>query len=553
MIPRVRGARGLLEVVAHDVRRGVRRGALDRSGELAEPLDQLALELVVERFEAERAGLDALEGHLRLGEDRAHAGVRVLDLVDGVLLGLVERHVEVEQELGVRLAHLEEEARDVDAHLLVQLAQRHAGARALRELDLLAVALHAHHLVQDVLGVALREAERAHSAQDARNRAVVVGALDVDHAVIAAVPLVLVVRDVREEVRRHPVAPDHHTVLLISELGGSEPGSAVLLVDEAGLSQLPHRLVHETVGVEGGLQEVLVEVHPEVAQITILLRPQELDGERADLVERLGRVVREVLVADLVDERLRNLGHVAASIAVDRQRLVVPEELPVARTHAQRQQLHLSARVVVVVLPMDVPAGPIEERGDRVTQRGLPSVAQVERPGGVGRHELDHDRAAFADVAPPVGGVGLENVVEHRCDGPRAEAEVQESGTGHLDGLHTRRGEVEARHEVLGDRPRSAAELLGQGHGDVAGQVSVRGVPWTLQPDLPGVRAQVVEHRPERSSDLVLSHATCPTRRTTRSSTTRPSPCRTWTNRISSASRRIRRRPSSCTRPTGSR
>jgi hypothetical protein len=84
-----------------------------------------------------------------------------------------------------------------------------------------------------------------------------------------------------------PSAADHHAVLLVPELRRAEPGCAVLLVDEAGLAQVLHGAVDEPVLVERGLEEVLVEVDAEIAQVTILLGPEHLHGEAADRVERL--------------------------------------------------------------------------------------------------------------------------------------------------------------------------------------------------------------------------------------------------------------------------
>ena len=48
-------------------------------------------------------------------------------------------------------------------------------------------------------------------------------------------------------------------------------------------------------------------------------------------------------------------------------------------------------RVVDVVLAVHVGAAPLEQRADRVAVRRVPAVADVDRAGGVGRDELDHD------------------------------------------------------------------------------------------------------------------------------------------------------------------
>ena len=58
---------------------------------------------------------------LGLAEQLVHAGVAVLDVVDGVVGGLRLRHLQVELQVGVRLAGQEIEARRVHADLVHHL------------------------------------------------------------------------------------------------------------------------------------------------------------------------------------------------------------------------------------------------------------------------------------------------------------------------------------------------------------------------------------------------------------------------------------------------
>src|SRR5919201_1318769 len=70
----------------------------------------------------------------RLSEDARDPGVRVLDVVDGVLLRLApcELQVEVERRVMASLEH--EEPRGVDADVVDQLVERHEFAPTLRHL-----------------------------------------------------------------------------------------------------------------------------------------------------------------------------------------------------------------------------------------------------------------------------------------------------------------------------------------------------------------------------------------------------------------------------------
>jgi arginyl-tRNA synthetase len=108
-------------------------------------------------------------------------------------------------------------------------------------------------------------------------------------------------------------------------------------------------------------------------QIEILLVPQRLDGEHAHRLEIIARRVRRIRL----DVPLRDLGDVRAVIAalgnVERR----AAELAHPRLRALREVLDLDAGVVVVELARDLPPRPLEQRRDRVAERGLSPVADV--------------------------------------------------------------------------------------------------------------------------------------------------------------------------------
>ena len=74
--------------------------------------------------------------------------MRVLDIVDGIVVRLFLREVEIEIELAVERAHEEEIARCVGADLLHEFVERDALSRALAHLHELAVAVERDHLQQ---------------------------------------------------------------------------------------------------------------------------------------------------------------------------------------------------------------------------------------------------------------------------------------------------------------------------------------------------------------------------------------------------------------------
>ena len=73
-----------------------------------------------------------------------------------------------------------------------------------------------------------------------------------------------------------------------------------------------------------------------------------------------------------------------------------------ARLHRERELLDLRAGVVVVELARDLVALRLEQRRDRVAERRLAAVADVQRAGRIGRDELDlHLLAGCPCVARP--------------------------------------------------------------------------------------------------------------------------------------------------------
>src|SRR5690606_7088490 len=258
VVPRVDHARGGLEELGDHVGRAGVRGALDDLREEAELLDDVLLGGLGEETQVDAVRGDAGRVDAGLAEDAGHAGVRVLDLVDRVLLGLVEGQVEVEEHLRVAAPHEEEVAGDVDAGLLEELPQRDELAGPLAEPDLPAAARDADDL-DDLDLEELGEPEAGERGLHPRGVAVGVGAPVDDHALEAAARLVPVIGDVREEVGVGAVALDEDAVLVIPERRGTEPLGAFLLVGQAAVAEVAQRVLDLLLGIEAGLWEPGVE------------------------------------------------------------------------------------------------------------------------------------------------------------------------------------------------------------------------------------------------------------------------------------------------------
>ena len=129
---------------------------------------------------------------------------------------------------------LREIIRKRTASLFVQSTrsrQGDVGTGAFGEfLPLTALHHHHHHFVQDVVRIALWDADmgRLQTGAYARDRAVVIGALDVDDFVKATAPFVDVIRHVRYKIGVAASALRHHAVFVIAKVGGAQPQCAAL-------------------------------------------------------------------------------------------------------------------------------------------------------------------------------------------------------------------------------------------------------------------------------------------------------------------------------------
>ncbi len=124
----------------------------------------------------------------------------------------------------------------------------------------------------------------------------------------------------------------------------------------------------------------------------------------------------------------------------------------------------LVAEVVDVVLARDAVARRLEQARDGVAEDGAARVADVQRPGRVGAHELEVDALAGRAGARPYAGARAEDRARAPRGAPRGcSAQVHEAGPRDLGAPD----DVVARErldERLGDRARRLAEPLREHH-----------------------------------------------------------------------------------------
>ena len=275
-------------------------------------------------------------------------------------------------------------------------------AGPLAHLDRLVAVHQGDHLAELDLEAAGVDAEGLDPGHQAGHLAMVVGAEHVDHPVESAdQELVAVIGEVAGQVGGVAVGLAQHPVAGVAQLGGPEPGGAVLLEDQALVGQQGDGLVDRPALLDGGLAVPLVE-------------DDAHRGERGpDAVEDLvgrpaagrGHVVGPVIGGG-------QFGHVLALVAALWD-LVGHGAGPAGSP----QGPDLSAGVVDVVLAADLVSGAGQHPGQGVAVTAPPAVAHMDGAGRVGRDELDLHPFAMADVR---SGVAVLTLVEQVAPGPRA-------------------------------------------------------------------------------------------------------------------------------------
>ena len=202
----------------------------------------------------------------------------------------------------------------------------------------------------------------------------------------------------------------------------------------------------------------LVRSHSAPSWVKVSSRTASAEAD-AEALERLADQ-RETGVAGLPRQRLEI--ELAGPLGCDQAADVLAVVAAVGHRLAERERTHrlaelddLAAVVVDVVLARDVVAAQLEDPGQRVAVRRLARVPDVQRPGRVGRDELDVDRHRRIERrgAEPLA---LGEHVGQRVDEPLiAQVEVEKPRSGHLGTLqHPSEPRLELAGEAPGDLVR---------------------------------------------------------------------------------------------------
>ena len=194
-----------------------------------------------------------------------------------------------------------------------------------------------------------------------------------------------------------------------------------------------------------------------------------------------------------------HVDHIVALVGIGRERDLDAEEGEVAQPGRQRQDVHLAAGVVHVVLAGDVIAGEGEHVRQRRAVGRAAAVADVERPRRVGGHELHLHLDALVGAATEVRALG-QHLAHDRGLGVGSEREVDEAGAGDL-GLGDQFGRRQLGQQQAGELARIALERLGQLQREVGGEIAVARLLRALEQD--GGVGQIGRHALQRGHQQI--------------------------------------------------
>jgi hypothetical protein len=174
-----------------------------------------------------------------------------------------------------------------------------------------------------------------------------------------------------------PVAFHHYAVLLVPVPGGPEPEGPLGLVKDAPLPHDREGVLHGPLVVKLPLALPRVELDAEGLEVFPDAREHVSQGEVHDLLPALLEGAVPVDLAHLLLEGPGKVFDIGPFVAVLGEGGLHAQGFPVPGQDAPPQKLHLAARVVYVVLPLDGETRLPEEIAQCRAHRRPPAVAQV--------------------------------------------------------------------------------------------------------------------------------------------------------------------------------
>ena len=177
-----------------------------------------------------------------------------------------------------------------------------------------------------------------------------------------------------------------------------------------------------------------------------------------------------------------HLAHVVALVTVGREGNALAAEFKVAQPARERQDVHLPAGVVHIVLTRHVPAGIGQQAGKAGAVGRTTAVADVQRAGRVGRDEFDLHLLLATQRRTTVSLALFENAAHDFELGRRLQVEVDEPRASDLATRDERRGGNLGKQQ-LSEFARVALLRACQLHRQVAREIAVRRLLRALERD----------------------------------------------------------------------
>ena len=161
---------------------------------------------------------------------------------------------------------------------------------------------------------------------------------------------------------------------------------------------------------------------------------------------------------------------------------VLAERFPVAQECRAREHVDLRAGVVDVIFARDVVACKIQQAAQRVAEHRAAAMADMHRSGRIGRDVFDIDLGAVADRAFAVGRALAQHREQLGRPDLRLQGEIDEAGTGDLDGGDQIVG-AQFFRDLVGELARLRLGVLGQHHRGIGRHVAMARIARRLDHD----------------------------------------------------------------------
>ena len=280
------------------------------------------------------------------------------------------------------------------------------------------------------------------------------------------------VSDVRGKIRGYPIVTDDHPVFIVSEGCGSEPLGALFFVHIAFFLELIHHLVDLVGVVERLFAEPDIELTIEGFQVFLQGSQFFFLGNGLELLQALFFRHMDELVAVFVPNPSGRHLDIFPVVPVFREFAGDVEQFQVPGIHRQSQVVHLVAGIVDVILPGHIIPGGLHQIGKGTAHSRSPSMAHMERTGGIGTDVLDLDLFAFFRRQIPIALPFVHNGLQSGSQPVFLQVEVQKSGTGDFHFLHL--GAIQEFLDSSGDHPGCTMEIPGRLQRKIGGEIAKR-------------------------------------------------------------------------------